>query len=52
MDCNQVFNKLVVTSLKYTPMVLKHHIPYKELPDGRLYVLIITFFVSLPESLL
>ncbi|KAG8908846.1 Nucleolar Complex 2 protein [Tulasnella sp. 403] len=30
-----VFNKLVTTALKYTPIVLKYHIPYKELPDGR-----------------
>lgn len=25
-----VFNKLIVTSLKYTPVVLAHHCPYKE----------------------
>lgn len=31
-----VFNKVVTTALKYTPVVLDHHIPYKELPDGRL----------------
>jgi hypothetical protein len=26
----QVFNKLIVTTLKYVPVVLAHHIPYKE----------------------
>lgn len=31
----ELFNQLVVASLKFTPMVLMHHIPYKELPDGR-----------------
>ena len=31
-----VFNKVVTTALKYTPVVLDHHIPYRELPDGRL----------------
>ena len=35
-----VFNKVVTTALKYTPVVLDHHIPYKELQDGRLYVLL------------
>ncbi|KZT52128.1 Noc2-domain-containing protein [Calocera cornea HHB12733] len=32
---SSVFNKLVVTALKYTPIVLSHHLPYKTLPDGR-----------------
>ncbi|KAG8997246.1 Nucleolar Complex 2 protein [Tulasnella sp. 427] len=31
----ELFNQLVVASLKFTPMVLMHHIPYKELSDGR-----------------
>lgn len=31
-----VFNKLVVTAFKYTPVVLEHHIPYKVLPGGKL----------------
>ncbi|EJT97184.1 Noc2-domain-containing protein [Dacryopinax primogenitus] len=30
-----VYNKLVVTALKYTSIVLSHHLPYKTLPDGR-----------------
>jgi nucleolar complex protein 2 len=33
-----VYNKLVTTALKYTPVVLEHHIPYKTLPNGKLYV--------------
>lgn len=31
-----VFNKLVVTALKFTPVVLAHHIPYKTQRDGRM----------------
>ena len=30
-----VFDKVVTTALKYTPMVLDHHIPYRALNDGR-----------------
>lgn len=33
-----VYNKLVTTTFKYTPIVLEHHIPYKTLPNGKLYV--------------
>lgn len=29
-----VFNKLVVTTLKYVPVVLQHHIPAREQPPG------------------
>lgn len=39
MCVRQVYNKLVVTSLKYTPMILAHHVPYKTLSNGKLYVL-------------
>jgi nucleolar complex protein 2 len=28
---------LVVTTLKYTPVVLGHYLPVKELPSGKLY---------------
>ncbi|KAL0952733.1 hypothetical protein HGRIS_006964 [Hohenbuehelia grisea] len=35
IDNSTVYNKLVVTALKYTPVVLEHHLPYKTLPDGR-----------------
>jgi nucleolar complex protein 2 len=31
-----VFNRLVVTALKFTPVVLAHHKPYKTLPNGRI----------------
>ncbi|UZJ54176.1 hypothetical protein CBS101457_003496 [Exobasidium rhododendri] len=30
-----VFNKLIMTALKYVPVVLQHHIPSKELPNGK-----------------
>lgn len=30
-----VFNKLIMTSLKYVPVVLQHHIGYKQLPSGK-----------------
>ncbi|BEI82314.1 hypothetical protein CcaverHIS002_0301820 [Cutaneotrichosporon cavernicola] len=31
-----VFNRLVVTALKFTPVVLAHHKPFKTLPNGRI----------------
>jgi len=31
-----VYNKLVNTALRYTPIVLEHHVPYKILPNGTL----------------
>jgi nucleolar complex protein 2 len=39
IDSPQVFNKLVVTALKFTPVVVTHHFPYKTLPSGKLFVL-------------
>lgn len=33
---SSVYNKLVVTALKYTPIVLNHHVPYKEMASGKL----------------
>lgn len=30
-----IFNKLVVTALKYTPLVLNHHVPVKEQANGK-----------------
>lgn len=30
-----VFDKVVTTALKYAPVVLDHHIPYRTLPDGK-----------------
>ncbi|KAG9217772.1 hypothetical protein CCMSSC00406_0003539 [Pleurotus cornucopiae] len=35
IDSAKVYNKLVTTSLRYTPVILEHHVPYKTLPDGR-----------------
>jgi nucleolar complex protein 2 len=33
-----VYSKLITTALKYTPVILEHHAPYKSLPNGKLYV--------------
>lgn len=30
-----LFNKVVVIALKYTPLVLSHHVPYKETGNGK-----------------
>ncbi|KAJ9096602.1 hypothetical protein QFC19_007135 [Naganishia cerealis] len=38
VDSALVFNKLILTALKFTPVVLAKHIPYKELPSGRFKV--------------
>ncbi|KAF9054271.1 Noc2p family-domain-containing protein [Panaeolus papilionaceus] len=35
IDSSAVYNKVVVTSLRYTPVVLEHHIPYKTLASGK-----------------
>ncbi|KAI5120624.1 hypothetical protein M0805_009384 [Coniferiporia weirii] len=35
IDSPAVYEKLVTTSLRYTPVVLDHHVPYKKLPDGK-----------------
>lgn len=32
----EVFNRLVITALKFTPVVLAAHMPYKTLPNGRI----------------
>jgi nucleolar complex protein 2 len=39
-----VYNKLVTTALRYTPIVLAHHAPYKTLDNGKLYVYFIMVF--------
>lgn len=31
-----VYDKLITTSLKFTPVVLEHHCPFKTLPNGKL----------------
>ena len=33
-----VFNKLVITALKFAPVVIAHHLPFKTLQDGRMFV--------------
>ncbi|KAG8687420.1 Nucleolar Complex 2 protein [Ceratobasidium sp. 395] len=35
IDSAVVFNKLVTTALKYTPIIAAHHMPYKTLPSGK-----------------
>ncbi|CAL1697939.1 unnamed protein product [Somion occarium] len=35
IDSSKVYNKLVTTALKFTPVVLEHHCPLKELPNGK-----------------
>ncbi|KLO16607.1 Noc2-domain-containing protein [Schizopora paradoxa] len=35
IDSPAVYEKLVATALRYTPVVLDHHVPYKTLPDGK-----------------
>ncbi|TIB82140.1 Noc2-domain-containing protein [Wallemia mellicola] len=35
IDSADLFNKVVLTAFKYTPIVLAHHWPCKELPNGR-----------------
>jgi nucleolar complex protein 2 len=36
LTSNLVYDKLVLTALRYTPVVLEHHVPYKTLPNGKL----------------
>ncbi|KAN0080082.1 Noc2p family domain containing protein [Tylopilus felleus] len=35
IDSSAMYNKLVTTALKFTPVILVHHIPYKTLPNGK-----------------
>ncbi|KAF9048039.1 Noc2-domain-containing protein [Hymenopellis radicata] len=35
IDSSSVYNKLVSTTLMYTPIVLEHHVPFKKLPNGK-----------------
>ncbi|KIJ61242.1 hypothetical protein HYDPIDRAFT_138099 [Hydnomerulius pinastri MD-312] len=35
IDSSTMYNKLVTTALKFTPVVLVHHVPYKTLPNGK-----------------
>ncbi|KAH8114877.1 Noc2-domain-containing protein [Phellopilus nigrolimitatus] len=35
IDSPSVYEKLVTTALRYTPIVLAHHVPYKKLPDNK-----------------
>ena len=35
---SRVFSKLIITTLKYMPMVMEYHVPYKKTADGRFKV--------------
>ncbi|KAK0189752.1 Noc2-domain-containing protein [Armillaria mellea] len=35
IDSSSVYNKLITTALRFTPVVLEHHVPYKKLPNGK-----------------
>ncbi|PPQ68981.1 hypothetical protein CVT25_009166 [Psilocybe cyanescens] len=35
IDSASVYSKLVTTTLRYTPVVLEHHVPYKTLANGK-----------------
>ncbi|KAK0201018.1 Noc2-domain-containing protein [Desarmillaria ectypa] len=35
IDSSSVYNKLIATALRFTPVVLEHHVPYKKLPNGK-----------------
>ncbi|KAJ7147331.1 Noc2-domain-containing protein [Mycena filopes] len=35
IDNSSVYNKLITTALKYTPVILEHHAPSKSLPNGK-----------------
>lgn len=35
IDNSTMYRKLVSTTLRFTPIVLEHHIPYKTLPNGK-----------------
>ncbi|KAI8972566.1 Noc2-domain-containing protein [Trametes punicea] len=35
IDSSTVYNKLVTTALRYTPVVVEHHCPYRSLPNGK-----------------
>ncbi|KAJ7058144.1 Noc2-domain-containing protein [Mycena amicta] len=35
IDSSAVYNKLITTAFKYTPVVLEHHAPTKTLPSGK-----------------
>ncbi|CAK5271008.1 unnamed protein product [Mycena citricolor] len=36
IDSSSVYAKVVTTALKYTPVILDHHVPYKILASGRI----------------
>ncbi|WFD25393.1 Nucleolar Complex 2 protein [Malassezia nana] len=63
IDDSAVYTKLVLTTLKYMPVVVEHHVPYKKGADGRfkvpthtpkwhaLYRLVRSYFLSVVQLL-
>lgn len=35
IDSSTMYRKLITTTLRFTPIVLEHHLPYKILPNGK-----------------
>ncbi|KAI6117964.1 Noc2-domain-containing protein [Pisolithus sp. B1] len=35
IDSSMMYRKLITTTLRFTPIVLEHHLPYKILPNGK-----------------
>ncbi|KAH8831083.1 Noc2-domain-containing protein [Flagelloscypha sp. PMI_526] len=36
IDSSEIYDKVLTTAFRYTPVVLSHHVPYKTLPSGKL----------------
>jgi hypothetical protein len=45
-----VFNKIVITALKFTPVVVAHHLPYKTVAGGKMYVISIRQYYVFSED--
>ncbi|KAK4684424.1 nucleolar complex protein 2, partial [Tremellales sp. Uapishka_1] len=52
IDSAQVFNKLVLTALKFTPVVVGHHLPYRTLANGRIKLQAAKTTTNLPKIVL
>lgn len=44
-----VYQSLVTVTMRFTPVVLQHHLPAKKMPNGKLFVLSLTFFTDKTE---
>lgn len=45
-----VYQQVLITAFRFTPVVLEHHVPCKILPDGRVYVTLLQQCVPLLTS--